>query len=223
MTSHEKTPGRAGRPLPALAALPLAAAMIAAAMLPPGLAVASSVLEVSVEQVMDRAELVFEGRVVSSRVDSSTTTPRTCFQFEVLDLLKGQAAEDSIELCFQGGTVNGLTLQVSDMVFPKVGERGVYFVESRSRKLVNPLYGWSQGHYLVKEAAGKEDTVTTADGRDVMALETRSEFSKSGLSSGVAAGAKVRKSKGPDEPRDEPMSLSAFKIALRSMTAETLK
>ena len=215
--SHERTPGRAGRPLPARAALLIAAALISGTMLPPGLAVASSVLEVSVEQAVDRAELVFEGRVLSSRTDTSNTTPRTCFQFEITDLLKGQTAEDSFELCFQGGTVNGLTLQVSDMVFPKVGERGVYFVESRSRRLVNPLYGWSQGHYLVKTGEDAQETVTTVDGRDIMAIESRFKLSDSRLSTGAAAGAKVRKATSPDKARDRPMSLSAFKTALRSM------
>lgn len=210
--SHERTPGRAGRPSPALA-VPL----IVAALMLPGLAVASSVLEVSVEHAVDRAELVFEGRVLSSRTDTSNTTPRTCFQFEITDLLKGQTEEDSFELCFQGGTVNGLTLQISDLVFPKVGERGVYFVESRSRRLVNPLYGWSQGHYLVKTSEDAEDTVTTVDGRDIMALESRFKLSDSRLSTGAAAGAKVRKTTSPDEAQDRPMSLSAFKEALRSM------
>jgi len=48
-----------------------------------------------------------------------------------------------------GGRIGELTLEVSDMRMPEVGERGIYFVETLNEQQIHPLFGWQQGHYLV--------------------------------------------------------------------------
>ena len=53
-------------------------------------------------------------------------------------------------------------MSISDMKVPQVGERGIYFVESLERSQVHPLYGWSQGHFIVEmDDTGADRVMTT--------------------------------------------------------------
>ncbi|MGM0632211.1 MAG: hypothetical protein ACQETO_03455 [Pseudomonadota bacterium] len=135
--------------------------------LPPA-AWSSSVVSLAFPEVVESAELVFEGRVES--VESRQTGPRrihTFVRFRVLDVVKGDYSDRSLELRFLGGSVNGRRMRVTDMRLPEVGETGIYFVESMDRPLVHPLVGWSQGHFRVEPDAGGEQRVFTADRRPV--------------------------------------------------------
>jgi len=120
-------------------------------MLTVSCASASVVQRVSLPQVVQGSQLVFEGKVISKQVRiASNSRPFTYFTFQVLDVIKGAYAAPTIELGYMGGpTPDGLVMQISDMRMPKVGEHGIYFVESINRQQVHPLYGWQQGHYLV--------------------------------------------------------------------------
>jgi hypothetical protein len=120
-------------------------------LLSAGVAKATTVLEVSFDEVVKSAEFIFEGQVLSKETRPSPIDgrPFTYFTFEVIDVIKGSYSGNYIELGFAGGTLGGLTLSVSDMRMPEIGERGIYFVESLTQELVHPFYGWHQGHYLV--------------------------------------------------------------------------
>ena len=110
----------------------------------------------SFEEVVQNSELVFEGVVISQETRRSPLngSPYTYFTFEILDVLKGNApAGKYITLGFAGGTIDGKTLVVHDLQMPALSEKGIYFVESLARPLMNPLYGWQQGHYLVEKDA----------------------------------------------------------------------
>lgn len=154
----------------------------------------SSVNEVGLGEMAAASELVFEGRVesVDSRWSQDGSAIRTFVTFKVLDVIKG-SARDTVTLSFLGGNVGHLRLSVSDLNLPVPGEKGVYFVESTERDLVNPLYGWSQGHFLlVRDPSGKGERVLTADARPVTGLDSRRSASKAaGLSRGVAGGVKT--------------------------------
>ena len=119
-------------------------------ILPAGIAKATVILEVSFDEVVQGAEFIFEGRVVSKETRPSPIggTPFTYFTFQIMDVIKGSFPGNTIELGFMGGTLNDLTLEVEGMRMPEVGEKGIYFVESLDQQ-VHPLYGWRQGHYLV--------------------------------------------------------------------------
>ncbi|MDX8390518.1 MAG: hypothetical protein R8M38_08515 [Mariprofundaceae bacterium] len=114
---------------------------------------ASTVVKVTLQQAVAGSELIFEGRVLSkvSRTHSASGMPFSWFTFEVLDVVKGSYRQPTIELGFMGGSVDGASSLISDLKMPKVGERGIYFVESLARQQVHPLFGWSQGHYLVRK------------------------------------------------------------------------
>ena len=112
---------------------------------------ASSVLEVSLNEMLQQSQLVFEGTVTAIEArENSQKRIHTYVTFEIKDIIKGKYESDFITLSFLGGTVGDVTRAVSDMQFPEKGEQGIYFVESLERMQVNPLYGWSQGHFIVE-------------------------------------------------------------------------
>jgi hypothetical protein len=129
---------------------------------------ASTVLEMDFPEVVDAAELVFMGEVLS--VESRQTGPRrihTVVRFRVIEVLKGDYSGDTLELRYLGGEINGRRMQVTDMEWPEAGENGMYFVESLRRSTVHPLVGWSQGHYRIENDAQGQARVFTADRRPV--------------------------------------------------------
>jgi hypothetical protein len=111
---------------------------------------ASSVLEVSLDEMLQQSHLVFEGTATAiNATEDSQKRIHTYVTFEINDIIKGEYPGNTITLRFLGGTVGGVTMTVSDMRLPEQGEHGIYFVESLERFQVNPLYGWSQGHFVV--------------------------------------------------------------------------
>jgi hypothetical protein len=117
---------------------------------------ASTILAVSFEDIVQKSELIFEGQVVTqeTRRSKHDGAPFTYSTFQVLDVIKGRApAGGYLTLGFAGGTIDGMTLEVHDFRMPVLNEKGIYFVESMDKELVNPLYGSQQGHYIVVEDA----------------------------------------------------------------------
>jgi hypothetical protein len=125
---------------------------------------ATTVLQLSFEEVVDSAELIFEGRVTD--VEAVQTGPRsihTKVTFEVISVIKGNYANTFITLQFLGGEVDGRSLVVQGMQMPAYGDTGIFFVESLQDTLIHPLVGWSQGHFLLETDASGERRVLTAD------------------------------------------------------------
>lgn len=177
----------------------------------------SSVNEVGLGEMAAASELVFEGRVqsVDSRWTDDGKTIRTFVTFEVLDVIKGGTTSSTVTLSFLGGNVGHLRLSVTDLNLPVPGEKGVYFVESTERDQVSPLYGWSQGHFLlVKDPSGKGERVLTADARPVVGLDESRAFGKSaGLSEGIAGGIKT----GDESRLGQALNRQAFVDNLRDL------
>jgi hypothetical protein len=171
-------------------------------------AAATTVRTVTVGEMLAGAELVFEGRVLNKTVERTSGAIRTCASFEVVDVIKGPPLASPLELCFSGGSLDGVTRRVHGMVHPRVGEHGVYFVESSSRPLVNPFYGWQQGHFVVQGDA----RMTSADGRSLLGLDSSEEDRAGGIADGVARGARVA----PRGARTSgALALGDFKAQLR--------
>jgi len=114
---------------------------------------ATSIQGLSFKQLSQNAELVFEGEVlaVESKWNDRKSAITTRVTFEVKDIVVGEFNESTLSLDFLGGSVDGETMQVESLIYPKLGEHGIYFVESTTQRLVNPLLGWTQGHYKIKE------------------------------------------------------------------------
>ncbi|MDP6653241.1 MAG: hypothetical protein QGF90_14225 [Gammaproteobacteria bacterium] len=136
-------------------------------------ATATTVLEMDIDDIARDAELVFEGTVLVSeaRKDTNSGIISTYITFQIIDIIKGSYDANDLELKFMGGGVNGEVVQVSGLTIPEVGERGIYFVESLSRDLINPLLGWSQGHFIVLEDDG-EPRISTTERQPVSKIES---------------------------------------------------
>lgn len=123
---------------------------------------ATSVREISMDEMLQQSQVVFEGTVTDIEARQNTQKRiHTYVTFEITDIIKGEYHGNTITLRFLGGTVGDVTMVVSDMRLPQQGERGIYFVESLERFQVNPLYGWSQGHFIVeRDDTGNERVMT---------------------------------------------------------------
>ena len=137
-----------------------------------GSAGATTILGMDIDKLTADAEFIFEGEVVltETRQDSNSRIISTYVTFNVVDVMKGDYDAASIELKFMGGVFDGRIMQVSGLKIPQLGEQGIYFVESTSRDLINPLLGWSQGHYIIIVDAG-ERRISTADEKPVTEVQ----------------------------------------------------
>lgn len=136
------------------------------------LAGATSIESLNGDELLDRAELVFEGEVL--RVESKRLSPKlivTEVEFEVLEVINGSYDGAQLTLKFVGGKVADITMNVAEMIYPRVGEQGVYFVESVNKTLVNPLVGWSQGHFTYQRDQNAVKRVCTAHRNPIMSMD----------------------------------------------------
>ena len=192
------------------------------------LAGASTLLRVSVDELTQRAEFVFEGEVVSVQAQRSGARGMisTFVTFNVIDTIKGSARVESIELKFLGGNLEGERLEVNGSRIPELGERGVYFVESLTQDLINPLLGWSQGQYLIQTEDGVEQ-VTSVNARPIVSVAAPG--SAAAAASGPATARSAARLRVAAEPTvaeglnagvrgsDEGLSPRAFKQQIRAL------
>jgi hypothetical protein len=148
---------------------------------------------VTFEELLQFAEFVFEGQVIAveSFMPPNSHLPRTCVLFEISEVFKGSHSDDTADLCFLGGISGEYTVKVANMQYPKLDEKGIYFVKSLARQYANPLYGWKQGHFLIEtDPYTSREHVMTADRQPVTGI-TLEEAPPYGLSTGVASGVKT--------------------------------
>ena len=190
---------------------------------------ATTVLQVNVDFLLNKAMLIFEGEVVSSEAKwtRDKTNITTFITFRVKDVIKGETQSSTVTLGFLGGTVGETGLQVSAMVYPPVGENGIYFFENPARQLVNPLVGWGQGHFRVKKDSNGMERILTEGGAPVLSLDVavmndvdRGNARKPSItpfSHGVARG--VRTGKKRDDALSTAMGKKQFKDMLKARLA----
>lgn len=132
-------------------------------------ALATTLVQLSFDEIVASSELVFEGRVVS--VEARETGPRSIHsyvQFEILDVIKGDYPDSRLTLRFLGGLVGNRQMEVTEMNVPEQGETGIYFVESLRELQIHPLVGWSQGHFLTRQDDSGNTRVHTAAGQPIL-------------------------------------------------------
>lgn len=187
---------------------------------------ASTVLQVDMDYVLGKSELVFEGEVISKRAqwtkDKSTIFSHVTFRVD--DVIKGSVKGKQLTLKFAGGVVANEGVSISSMVYPDIGERGIYFVEKVDSDLVNPLVGWSQGHFLVTKNPSGDEIVLSEQGDPVMdvsfsngaALTKATPAPQAKLSPAISAGVAKGLALG-DKDRDKARALTkkGFKQKIR--------
>jgi hypothetical protein len=114
-------------------------------------ALSTTIKELSLNQLTNEAELIFEGRVKDRNVIREGRLITTIVTFEILDVIKGEKNTTTLDLHFSGGELDGEVLEITGSKIPAESEHGIYFVESAEKNLLNPLLGWTQGHYIIKD------------------------------------------------------------------------
>lgn len=138
------------------------------------LAYSTELVTVSARQLVEQADLIFEGVVVNVAYRSSdvidkgdTPVPHTFVTFRIENVYKGASPENStITLRFTGGpTGNGRILMIPGVPLFDTGERSILFVKHNT-KAICPLVGWKQGRFRIAE-----DLVYYDSGSEVLLSE----------------------------------------------------
>ncbi len=134
---------------------------------------ATTVVPPTFEQLVQQAELIFQGTVTDSRSvwegEGGQRHIETYVTFNIEDNLKGQPGT-SYTIRMLGGTVGDETLEVTDTPKFKVGDREILFVEHNNDQFV-PLVGISYGRFHVqKEEQTGRDVVVNNEGEAVRDL-----------------------------------------------------
>jgi hypothetical protein len=162
-------------------------------VLSPFLSIATTIRAVTFKELLQYTELVFEGQVIAVEyvVPPNSHFPSTCVLIEINEVFKGRHSDDTVDLCFLGGISGEYTVKIANMQYPKLGEKGIYFVKSLAHRYANPLYGWKQGHFLIEtDPYSSREHVITADRQPVIGITLEEEPSYE-LSKGVAVGVKT--------------------------------
>jgi hypothetical protein len=134
---------------------------------------ATTVVPPTFEQLVQQAELIFQGTVTDVRSvwegEGAQRHIDTYIRFQIDENVKGNATS-SYTLRVLGGTVGDETMEVTDSPKFKVGDREILFVEHNNEQFV-PLVGINHGHFHVQrdEQTGR-DIVTNGEGEAVRDL-----------------------------------------------------
>jgi hypothetical protein len=190
---------------------------------------ASSVRSVSMAELAEKSAVVFEGSVaavVAHKNDRGQIV--TDVLFDVVDVIKGELSTTQLRLTFLGGEFEGEVMLISDIHYPQQGEKGIYFVESVDTPLVNPLYGWDQGRFLLTKDKDGVERVLTANDKPVADIEkthpqlnlptqmNESVTPNDAISTGIAKGVSLSQS----TPPQKGLSKEDFKQEIRNLTGQ---
>jgi hypothetical protein len=124
------------------------------------LANATTLLQLTFDELVANSELVFTGSVVEVTTTTEGDLVYSTVRFAVEDVVLGETPDEFLELRFLGGSTADMQTEIAGEYIPVVGDRGLYFVDDTTRNFVNPLTGWSQGYFPLVESA---DGVTWLD------------------------------------------------------------
>ena len=173
----------------------LAAFVIASSSL-----LATTVIPPSFDELVSRAELIFQGSVSDVRSqwvgEGAQRHIVTYVTFNVADAIKGSPGA-SYTIRMLGGTVDGQTMEVSDGPKFKKGDRNFLFVENNGKQFI-PLVGIMHGRFRVEREQNGREIVATNRGEPLSDVASLGK-EEHGVSSAKAA-----------------LSPSEFKAAIKS-------
>jgi len=172
---------------------------------------AATILRIGTAELVNKSEIVFEGKVIKTRSEMNKQGGIYTFvKFQVRDVIVGNKnVDEQLELRFTGGIVDDIAVDVGVRI-PKDGESGVYFVERVRVGLINPLLGWDQGHFTIRN----DGKVIAGNFQPVVDIKNRSYRSSPTFSQGVAEGIITRKQV---TENDSSMTVEQFKISVKSL------
>ena len=129
-------------------------------------ALATTVIPPSFDDLVGRAEMIFQGTVTDVRSEwTGEGAQRHIMSYVTLkveEAVKGNPGT-RVTLRMLGGTVGAETMEVSDAPKFKVGDRDILFVENNGTQFV-PLVGIMHGRFRVKKDEAGRDAVFTNEG-----------------------------------------------------------
>src|SRR5678809_1628534 len=129
-------------------------------------ALATTVIPPSFDELVSRAEVIFQGSVTDVRSEwTGEGAQRHIMSYVTLkveEAIKGNPGA-SVTLRMLGGTVGAETMEVADGPKFKVGDRDILFVENNGTQFI-PLVGIMHGRFRVKKDAAGQDAVFTNEG-----------------------------------------------------------
>lgn len=140
--------------------LRLGAGLALALLAPWGVATATTMRLLDLENLSGQAELIVTGTAVSREVVASRDGryPFTFVTFKVDEVLKGQARDRQLVLRFDGGDLGAERLVVHGIPELVSGERYLLFLQGNGR-LACPIVGWWQGHFRFAPEPRSQRTV----------------------------------------------------------------
>jgi hypothetical protein len=149
---------------------------------------ATTVLVPKFEAMVQRADLIFTGQVVSQasewRQFGGRNTIVTLVTFTVEATHKGQGT-NRVVLQFLGGKVGDVALEVPDMPSFKTGERVLLFV-SGNGVVASPVFGFYHGRFGLQKDTNGRDWILRHDGKPLLATSNTKSSGGNGASLPVA-------------------------------------
>ena len=150
---------------------------------------ATTVRNLSFEEIVTSAERIFLGQVVNVRPTWQTSADGkhivSIVTFKVERVLKGQFGPE-IQLEFLGGDIGGLVMEVVGMPQFQVGDRDVLFLSATPRA-VSPLVGFYHGRFrIADDRVNRTTRVLSHDGQAFTSLSTGAISRRSVLSQAPA-------------------------------------
>ena len=108
---------------------------------------ATVLVTLTLEELVATSELIFVGTAIDEFTSVEGELVYTTVRFDVDAVIAGDLPGEVLELRFLGGTSGGQKTDVAGQYIPAPGDHGLYFIDDTARGLVNPLAGWSQGHF----------------------------------------------------------------------------
>lgn len=124
-------------------------------------ATATTYLELTLDEMFDKADIAFFGEVIDSGSETRDGEPWTLITFRVARDLRGELATETTEdtteisLAFYGGQADGVTLTVTDMPQFQRGED--VLILAYDADYYSPIVGFAQGLWRL-EARGFTDS-----------------------------------------------------------------
>jgi len=169
-------------------------AAVAALLILPGILSALSVAAPDFNALVDEADAIFQGEVLSVRSDwSGVGADRhiaTYVQFRVIRTFKGNAPNPQTLEIF-GGTIGDRTMKIGGLPQFKVGSNELLFVQGNGKSFC-PLVGVFHGRFQVtKDATTGTERISLHDGRPLNNLSQIGQSSEAAVAAaaqGVPAG-----------------------------------
>ena len=144
-------------------------ALAVASLLASKAAFATTVIPPSFDQLVQQAELIFQGSVTDVRSqwvgEGAQRQIVSYITFKVEDGVKGDAGQTYVMRMY-GGTVGEDAMGISDAPVFKVGDRDILFVENNGTQAI-PLVGIMFGRFHVERDQAGQDVVTRNEGEPV--------------------------------------------------------